>query len=99
MRVISWFAAVLATSSSASAAALRERQSSEYAGYLISTFSDPNPAVQMYLSNGNSPSNYTFLNGAQPVLASTVGTRGVRDIYLTSNSARTQWYIIATGKL
>ena len=69
-----------------------------YAGYLISTFSDASPKVQFHLSNGNNALSYRFLNGGQPVLASTVGTRGVRDLFLTSNSARTQWYLIATGE-
>ncbi|OLN86649.1 hypothetical protein CCHL11_03733 [Colletotrichum chlorophyti] len=72
------------------------RQAPDFAGYLISTFSDPNPKVQFHLSNGNSASSFKFLNQGQPVLASTVGTKGVRDIYMTTNAARSEWYIIAT---
>ncbi|TDZ67393.1 hypothetical protein CTRI78_v003036 [Colletotrichum trifolii] len=72
------------------------RQTSSFVGYLISTFSDPNPKVQFHLSNGNSASSFKFLNKGQPVLTSTVGTRAVRDVYLTTNSARSEWYIIAT---
>lgn len=78
--------------------AINTRQTSSYVGYLISTFSDARPQVQQYLSNGNSASSFTFLNGGQPVLASTVGTKGVRDIFLTTNDERSQYYIIATGK-
>ena len=74
------------------------RQNSEYVGYLISTFSDPVPHVQWHLSDRGSPSEFTFLNQGQPVLTSTVGTRGVRDIYLTTTSARSEYFIIATGK-
>lgn len=74
------------------------RQTSDYVGYLISTFSDARPQVQQYLSNGNSASSFTFLNDGQPILASTVGTKGVRDIFLTTNNDRSQYFLIATGK-
>ena len=75
-----------------------EPRASNFVGYLISTFSDPSPKVQMYLSKGNDPSTFNFLNKGQPVLTSTVGTRGVRDIFLATNTARNQWFLIATGK-
>lgn len=75
------------------------RQTSNYAGYLISTFSDARPQVQQYLSNGNSASSFTFLNDGQPILASTVGTKGVRDIFLTTDDDRSRYYLIATGRL
>lgn len=74
-----------------------EKGQSSYVGYLISTFSDANPKVQWYLSNGNSPTSFTKLNKGSPVLTSTVGTKAVRDVFLASNGARTQYYIIATG--
>ncbi|TRX94113.1 hypothetical protein FHL15_004881 [Xylaria flabelliformis] len=51
-------------------------QTSKYTGYLVSTFSDASPQVQFYLSNGNSPINFRFLNKGKPVLASSVGTKG-----------------------
>ncbi|GAP88737.1 putative glycoside hydrolase family 43 [Rosellinia necatrix] len=72
------------------------RQTSNYVGYLISTFSDALPQVQFYLSNGNSPTSFKFSNKGKPVLASTVGTKGVRDIFLTTNTARSEYYLIAT---
>lgn len=75
------------------------RQTPNFAGYLISTFSDANPKVQFHLSNGNSASSFKFLNKGQPVLASTVGTRAVRDVFLTTNPSRSEWYLIATGKI
>lgn len=78
---------------------LVSRQDTEFVGYLISTFSDPNPQVQWHLSKGDSASDFTFLNDGASVLASTVGTRGVRDIYLTTNSVRSEYFIIATGGL
>lgn len=70
---------------------------SSYVGYLISTFSDKNPTVQWYLSKGNDPGSYTFLNKGQPILRSTVGTKAVRDVFLVTNSARNEWFMICTG--
>ncbi|KAK7703028.1 hypothetical protein SLS64_009299 [Diaporthe eres] len=72
----------------ASPTPINTRQETSHVGYLISTFSDARPEVQQYLSNGNSASSFTFVNGGQPILASTVGTKGVRDIYLTTNNDR-----------
>lgn len=90
----------LAASCAASAIPnVEARQSPAFAGYLIPTFTDNNPSVQMHLSVGNDPSRYTFLNGGAPILKSDVGTKGVRDIFLTSDSARTKWVVIATGEL
>ncbi|CBX97416.1 similar to endo-1,4-beta-xylanase [Plenodomus lingam JN3] len=100
MRLSGLFAAVAAALLPAYVAANpienAARQTSTYAGYLISTFSDPNPRVQLYLSNGNSATKFFKLNKGKEVLTSTVGTRGVRDIFLTTNDARTQWYMFAT---
>lgn len=76
-----------------------DKRQSTYAGYLISTFSDVNPTVQWYLSNDNSPINFTKINGGNPILESTVGTKAVRDVYLATNGARDQFHLIATGKL
>ena len=73
------------------------RQSNNFVGYLISTFSDPTPQVQWHLSNGDL-SNFKFLNRGRPILASNVGTRGVRDIFLVTNAARNEYFLIATGK-
>ncbi|KAI1137488.1 glycoside hydrolase family 43 protein [Hypoxylon sp. FL0543] len=72
------------------------RAASNYVGYLISTFSDATPKVQFHLSEGNSASSFSFLNKGQPVLTSTVGTKAVRDIFLATNSARSEYYLLAT---
>ncbi|RDW65134.1 glycoside hydrolase family 44 protein [Coleophoma cylindrospora] len=72
------------------------RQAPEFAGYLISTFSDAVPAVQFHLSNGNDAGSYAFSNQGQPVLNSTVGTKAVRDVFLTKTPDRSQWFIIGT---
>jgi hypothetical protein len=81
----------------ASSVAASVQANSSYVGYLISTFSDRNPTVQWYLSKGNDPSTYSFLNKGEPILRSTVGTRAVRDVFLATNSARDQWFMLCTG--
>ncbi|THW90862.1 family 43 glycoside hydrolase [Aureobasidium pullulans] len=73
-----------------------QTRADSYVGYLASTFSDVTPAVQFHLSKGNDAGSYTFLNKGQPVLKSTVGTKGVRDVFLAHDSARTNYYMIAT---
>ncbi|KAF4342914.1 arabinase [Fusarium beomiforme] len=69
---------------------------SKYAGYLISTFSDTTPQVQWHLSDGDSASSFNFLNEGMPVLTSNVGTKGVRDVFLATNTARSEYFTIAT---
>jgi Zn/Cd-binding protein ZinT len=84
--------------SAAPASSSLQTRAESYVGYLVSTFSDVTPAVQFHLSKGNDAGSYTFLNKGQPVLKSTVGTKGVRDIFLAHDSARTKYYMIATGE-
>ncbi|KAI0886211.1 glycoside hydrolase family 43 protein [Annulohypoxylon maeteangense] len=87
---------LLATALAGIAIANPMPRASEYVGYLVSTFTDVNPKIQFHLSEGNSATNFKFLNGGNPVLASTVGSKAVRDIFLTTNSARSEWFLIAT---
>ncbi|RDW81870.1 family 43 glycoside hydrolase [Coleophoma cylindrospora] len=77
------------------ASSLQDR-ATKFAGYLVTTFTDADPAVQFHLSIGNDPGSYSFSNHGTAVLNSTVGTKGVRDTYLATNSARSEWYIIGT---
>lgn len=88
-------AAVLAASAAATPIAGRD---TTYVGYLVSTFTDATPQIQQYLSNGNNAYSFRFLNGGSPVLASTVGTQAVRDIFLATNTARSEYYLLATGR-
>lgn len=77
----------------------RATDDTEYVGYLISTFTDAVPQVQQYLSDGNNASSFTFINDGKPVLASTVGTEGVRDVFLATDDDRSEYFLIATGGL
>ncbi|KAI8962615.1 glycoside hydrolase family 43 protein [Daldinia sp. FL1419] len=87
---------VTALATTAVASPVTPRQTSNYVGYLISTFSDANPKVQFHLSNGNNALSFKFLNKGKAVLASTVGTKAVRDIFLATNSARSEYHLLAT---
>jgi hypothetical protein len=78
-------------------AAIIPRQDDPYVAYLLSTFTDEDPRVFWYLSTAESPLAFTPLNGGEPVLGSTVGTQAVRDIFLTSNDERSEYFVIATG--
>ncbi|KAM0331452.1 hypothetical protein ACHAQA_003128 [Verticillium albo-atrum] len=89
-------ASVFAASLCFGSSLARPASAPQYVGYLISTFSDPNPQVQWHLSEGNDASRFRFLNGGNAVLESNIGTKGVRDIFLTTNSARSEYFTIAT---
>ena len=55
-------------------------------------------AEKIYLdvSRGDNPEQWDPLNGGQPILASDLGTTGVRDPYLTFNPETQTYYILAT---
>lgn len=55
-------------------------------------------AEKIYLdvSRGDNPEQWDPLNGGKPILASDLGTTGVRDPYLTYNPETQTYYIIAT---
>lgn len=80
-----------------STGAVLPRQDEAYAGYLLSTFTDADPSVFWYLSDASDPLAFTPLNAGDAVLASTIGTKAVRDIFLTSNEDRSEYTLIATG--
>ncbi len=69
-------------------------------GYLMVHFvEDSNGyAEKIYLdiSRGDNPEQWDPLNGRKPILASNLGTTGVRDPYLTYNPETETYYIIAT---
>ncbi|KJL43655.1 LamG-like jellyroll fold domain-containing protein [Microbacterium trichothecenolyticum] len=55
-------------------------------------------AEKIYLdvSRGDNPEHWDPLNGGKPILASQLGTTGIRDPYLTYNPENGTYYIIAT---
>ncbi|MCM6761643.1 hypothetical protein NB037_04350 [Rathayibacter sp. ZW T2_19] len=69
-------------------------------GYLMVHFLEDAQgyAEKIYLdvSRGDDPEKWDPLNGGKPILASDLGTTGVRDPYLTYNPETEKYYIIAT---
>lgn len=72
------------------------------AGYLFVYFRGEgfSDGEQIYyeLSKGNDPLNYTQLNGGKPVLASTVGTKGVRDPFIVRSPQGDKFYLMGTDQ-
>src|SRR5690625_1034566 len=87
-------------SRSVSAELLPRGEDSDEYGYLMVHFvEDPvGYAEKIYLSisRGNDPEQWDILNGGEPILASHLGTTGIRDPYLTQNPDTGTWYIVAT---
>lgn len=69
-------------------------------GYLLVHFIEDSAgyAEKIYLdvSRGDNPEQWDPLNGGEPILASHLGTTGIRDPYLTRNPDTGTWYIVAT---
>ncbi|MFP7706646.1 LamG-like jellyroll fold domain-containing protein [Trueperella sp. LYQ141] len=69
-------------------------------GYLMVHFIEDSQgyAEKIYLdiSRGNNPEQWDPLNDGKPILASQLGTTGVRDPYITYNPQTQTYYIIAT---
>ena len=74
-------------------------QTDDY-GYLMVHFVEDSAgyAEKIYLdvSRGDNPEQWDPLNGGVPILASDLGTTGIRDPYLTYNPETQTYYIIAT---
>ncbi|KAK2736586.1 hypothetical protein FQN55_001600 [Onygenales sp. PD_40] len=75
------------------------RQDANPVGYLGAFFLGDVPNVFFYLSNGNDPVSFRALNGGQPSLIPTLGTRGVRDPNIVNGGGADEgkkWYIVGT---
>ncbi len=96
-------AAVLPSAAAAAAAAPDEAPEvgaeTPY-GYMMVHFVEDSDgyAEKIYLdvSRGDDPEQWDQLNGGEPILASDLGTTGVRDPYLTYSPETETYYIIAT---
>jgi hypothetical protein len=69
------------------------QQKPVYVGYLLVHFvgnaSADDERIRMALSHGNDPLHYRELNDGEPVLASSLGTAGVRDPFVIRSPAAT----------
>ncbi|KAE9986203.1 hypothetical protein EG327_004418 [Venturia inaequalis] len=80
--------ALILIASKASAAAA-------YTNYLFAYAAD-GEKISLAVSQGNSPGSWTEIKGGQPLLTSTVGTKGVRDPTIIRSSDGKKFWIIAT---
>lgn len=71
-----------------------------YAGYLFVSFTGEHLAdgeqVYFALSEGNDPLRWRELNGGEPVLRSSLGTKGVRDPFVIRSPRGDRFFLIAT---
>ncbi|QEO15500.1 1,4-beta-xylanase [Agromyces intestinalis] len=68
-----------------------------FTGYLMAHFTGESAnGEQIYFAHSRDGLNWTDLNAGQPVLLSTVGTRGVRDPALVRSPNGDRYWIIAT---
>lgn len=66
------------------------------AGYLAVTFLGTVPSVYFQSAPKNTPSTFTTLNGGNPVLTPTQGTKGARDPFILRSNSGDKYYILAT---
>lgn len=97
MRLLSLFLAATSIAGVVKGGVIPRQDGGPHVGYLLSTFTDPDPRVFWYLSDSSDPLGFKPLNGGDAIVGSTVGTQAVRDIFLASNTARSEYFIIATG--
>ncbi|MDQ0634283.1 hypothetical protein QFZ40_002192 [Arthrobacter pascens] len=69
-------------------------------GFLLTHFANGNTPdaeqIRFAVTPGREPDTWKELNGGRPVLASTVGERGVRDPFIVRDDARGRFVVIAT---
>ncbi|TGJ88510.1 hypothetical protein E0Z10_g258 [Xylaria hypoxylon] len=70
-----------------------------YEGYAFAYFTGSSRAgenIYIAASNGNDALNWVELNGGQPVLTSTAGTKGLRDPFILRSHDGSKFYLLAT---
>ncbi|KAF8309468.1 Arabinanase/levansucrase/invertase [Clavulina sp. PMI_390] len=67
-------------------------------GYIYFTGESYSNGEQIYfaVSTNNTPIAWNAVNGGNPVLTSTLGTKGVRDPFIIQHPTTGRWYVIAT---
>ena len=74
----------------------RANANSSLAGYLGVFFLGDAPNIYFYQSTGNNAASMTPLNGGQPVIVPTLGTKGVRDPSIITSNTANKYYLIGT---
>ncbi|CAI6338032.1 unnamed protein product [Periconia digitata] len=89
----------LATKRTFSAKVRRQAAIDPFAGYAFAYFtgnSIEGEKIYFAASNGNNALSWKELNGGQPVLSSTLGTRGLRDPFIIRSNEGDKFFLIAT---
>jgi hypothetical protein len=74
----------------------RDNANASLTGYLGVFFLGDAPNVYFYQSNGNNAASMSPLNGGDPVIVPTLGTKGVRDPSIITSATSNKYYIIGT---
>ena len=74
----------------------RDNANSSLTGYLGVFFLGSAPNVYFYQSTGNNAASMNPLNGGNPVIVPTLGTKGVRDPSIITSKNDSKYYIIGT---
>lgn len=74
----------------------RANANSSLTGYLGVFFLGDAPNVYFYQSTGNNAASMNPLNGGNPVIVPTLGTKGVRDPSIITSTTDNKYYIIGT---
>ncbi|KAG8631273.1 hypothetical protein KVT40_000413 [Elsinoe batatas] len=89
--------AALATNFHTSVQALPlEGRQTQAAGYLAAAFLGNVPSVFLHLASPQSPSTFSRLNGGQPSLVPTKGTKGARDPFILFSQDKSKLWVLAT---
>lgn len=73
--------------------------SAQYEGYMFVYFTGntiQGEKIYFAASNGNNALDWRELNGGQPVLSSTQGTKGLRDPFIIRSADGSTFYLLAT---
>ncbi|KAF9697733.1 hypothetical protein EKO04_004386 [Ascochyta lentis] len=103
MRRVATFLSVCAAALGASASPVEVREQAAqvdaFEGYVFAYFTNNTKAgEQIYLaaSNGNNALSWKELNNGQPIITSTLGTKGLRDPFLIRAPEGDKFFLIAT---
>ncbi|KAF4552178.1 Hypothetical protein D9617_11g010270 [Elsinoe fawcettii] len=73
-----------------------EERETQAAGYLAAAFLGNVPSVFFHVAAPDSPSTFRRLNGGEPSLVPTQGTKGARDPFVMFSQDRSKLYVLAT---
>ncbi|WP_261383021.1 alpha-L-arabinofuranosidase C-terminal domain-containing protein [Glutamicibacter halophytocola] len=77
-----------------------DESAADYEAYVFPYFTgestDDGEKIHLAVSQGNDPNSWYTLNDGEPVLESTLGTKGLRDPFLIRSQDGSKYYLLAT---